>query len=142
MRRTQDARAWKWCVLPLLTSMSFIRMINVQVGHMVNAALYILKTPCIWSMVPQGTSGPTPFSDTTTYLDRAKAYVAAADQCVRLALLARTFVDGQHRTVDSYYIPWFFTSSGLLIQPNDTRCGCMLRADENSSLIFAQVERC
>jgi hypothetical protein len=50
---------------------------------MVNAAIMILKHQCVWNMVPQWTSAPTTFSKTATYLDRAKAYVAAADQCVR-----------------------------------------------------------
>lgn len=51
------------------------------VGNMVAAAVYILKAPCLWSLVPPVFDGPTIFKPSTTYYDRAQAYIAAGDEC-------------------------------------------------------------
>lgn len=55
------------------------------VGNMVAAAVYILKTPCLWAMAPPVFDGPTVFKPSTTYYERAKAYIAAGDECVHLS---------------------------------------------------------
>ncbi|KAK4701270.1 hypothetical protein P7C70_g4964, partial [Phenoliferia sp. Uapishka_3] len=75
-------------------------------GHMVNAAVYVLKTPCLWAMVPPpySSSSPTVFDQTDSYLTRALAFVDAADD-----------------TIDTYFLPWWFSSQNLMIQPNDQR---------------------
>ena len=52
---------------------------------MVAAAVYILKTPCLWAMAPPIFDGPTVFKPSTTYYERAKAYIAAEDECVHLS---------------------------------------------------------
>lgn len=49
---------------------------------MVNAAVYILKMPCLWNLSPPAFNGPTPFPTNTTYLERAQAYVAAGDNVI------------------------------------------------------------
>ncbi|KPV75174.1 uncharacterized protein RHOBADRAFT_53189 [Rhodotorula graminis WP1] len=73
------------------------------VGNMVAAAVYILKTPCLWAMVPPVFAGPTIFKPSTTYYERAKAYVAAGDD-----------------TYESFF--WRFSDSNLnLINPADER---------------------
>ncbi|GAA6062204.1 hypothetical protein JCM10212_006485 [Sporobolomyces blumeae] len=73
------------------------------VAHMVNAALLILKSPCLWDMVPPVYHGPTVFNETATYYDRALAYVAAGDD-----------------TYENYFFR-FFDSAGSIIQPADGR---------------------
>ncbi|KAK4699031.1 hypothetical protein P7C70_g7235, partial [Phenoliferia sp. Uapishka_3] len=84
------------------------------VGHMVNPALYILKSPCLWGLVPAPYEGPTAFAATDTYLTRALTFVRAGDE-----------------TVDTYFIKWFLDENLLLIQPNDTR---WLLVDDASNL--------
>ncbi|KAM0752266.1 hypothetical protein T439DRAFT_286905 [Meredithblackwellia eburnea MCA 4105] len=74
------------------------------VGHMVNAAVYILKTPCLWGLTPAPYDGPTAFSPSDTYLTRALAFVKAGDE-----------------TVDTYFLKYFLDSNRLLIQPADGR---------------------
>ncbi|GAA5895078.1 hypothetical protein JCM8208_000107 [Rhodotorula glutinis] len=73
------------------------------VGNMVAAAVYILKAPCLWSLVPPVFDGPTIFKPSTTYYDRAQAYIAAGDD-----------------TYESFF--WRFLDSNLnLINPADER---------------------
>ncbi|KAI5476244.1 hypothetical protein MNV49_007944 [Pseudohyphozyma bogoriensis] len=76
------------------------------VGHMVQAAVYILKAPCLWGMVPKAvdSSWPTSFASNATYLTRALRLVEAGDE-----------------TVESYFLPYWFDSNLLAIQPNDSR---------------------
>lgn len=70
-------------------------------AHMVQPAIYILKNPCLYDMIPETYEGsPSPFDPTTTYLDRALAYIKAADL-----------------TVD-YFLRHFFDDDDLLIQPD------------------------
>ena len=70
-------------------------------AHMVQPAIYILKNKCLWDMVPETYDGaPSPFDTTTTYYDRALAYISAADL-----------------TVD-YFLQYFFNDDDLLIQPD------------------------
>ncbi|GAA5830830.1 hypothetical protein JCM11251_001091 [Rhodosporidiobolus azoricus] len=52
-------------------------------GHMVSAAVMILKSPCLWHMVPPPFNGPTSFNDSVTYYDRAMTYIAAGDDFVQ-----------------------------------------------------------
>jgi len=55
---------------------------------MAAAAVFILKVPCLYDMVPPRFAGPTIFNASTTYFERAKAYIAAADEWVaRLRVL-------------------------------------------------------
>mgnify|MGYP001595409742 FL=1 len=49
-------------------------------GHMVNAAVYILKTPCLWTMVPPSYTSPSAFTSNDSYLTRALRLVYAADE--------------------------------------------------------------
>ncbi|ORY76909.1 hypothetical protein BCR35DRAFT_353283 [Leucosporidium creatinivorum] len=77
------------------------------VSNMVLPAIYILKSPCLWDMIPSkvaGWSGPTAFSDTATYKERALALIAAGDL-----------------VYSNYFLPLFFDSSANIIQPNDAR---------------------
>ncbi|GJN88968.1 hypothetical protein Rhopal_001939-T1 [Rhodotorula paludigena] len=69
------------------------------VGNMVAAAVYILKSPCLWDLtpgpaldleidlvitqIPPEFDGPTVFNRTTTYKQRALAYIAAGDDTYR-----------------------------------------------------------
>ena len=53
------------------------RLLTTQV----QAAVYILKTPCLWDKAPQVSTEPSPFPPNATYIARALAYVYAADQC-------------------------------------------------------------
>ncbi|GAA5920901.1 hypothetical protein JCM1841_002377 [Sporobolomyces salmonicolor] len=71
---------------------------------MVNAAVLILKSPCLWDMVPPVFDGPTIFNDTATYYDRALQYIAAGDD-----------------TYDNYFNIRFLDPNGSIIQPNDPR---------------------
>ncbi|BGP39611.1 hypothetical protein JCM10449v2_003562 [Rhodotorula kratochvilovae] len=72
-------------------------------GNMVAAAVFILKSPCLWDMVPPVFDGPTIFGKKTTYYERALAYIAAADH-----------------TYQSFF--WRFLDSNLnLINPADER---------------------
>ncbi|GAA5963539.1 hypothetical protein JCM3765_006273 [Sporobolomyces pararoseus] len=73
------------------------------VSNMVNSALMILKSPCLWKKIPPVFDGPTVFNDTTTYYDRALAYIAAGDD-----------------TYENYFFR-FFDSAGSIIQPADER---------------------
>ncbi|GAA5849743.1 hypothetical protein JCM8547_000551 [Rhodosporidiobolus lusitaniae] len=73
------------------------------VGHMVSAAVMILKSPCLWDVVPPVFSGPTVFNDSVTYYDRAKAYIAAGDD-----------------TYENYFFR-FLDPNLSLIQPADER---------------------
>ncbi|GAA5904230.1 uncharacterized protein JCM6883_006417 [Sporobolomyces salmoneus] len=73
------------------------------VANMVNSALMILKSPCLWRKVPPVFDGPTVFNETATYYDRALAYIAAGDD-----------------TYDNYFFR-FFDSAGSIIQPADER---------------------
>ncbi|GAA5881904.1 hypothetical protein JCM16303_003459 [Sporobolomyces ruberrimus] len=73
------------------------------VSNMVNAALMILKSPCLWNKVPPEFDGPTVFNPTATYHDRALAYIAAGDD-----------------TYENYFFR-FFDSAGSIIQPADGR---------------------
>ncbi|GAA5942043.1 uncharacterized protein JCM15063_004279 [Sporobolomyces koalae] len=73
------------------------------VSNMVNAALMILKSPCLWNMVPPVFNGPSVFNKSATYLDRAKAYIAAGDD-----------------TYENYFFR-FVDSAGSIIQPADGR---------------------
>ncbi|GAA6047015.1 hypothetical protein JCM3770_004152 [Rhodotorula araucariae] len=73
------------------------------VGNMVAAAVFILKSPCLWDMVPPAFDGPTVFDKSTTYYERALAYIAAGDD-----------------TYESFF--WRFLDSNLnLINPADDR---------------------
>ncbi|TNY21941.1 Proteophosphoglycan ppg4 [Rhodotorula diobovata] len=72
-------------------------------GNMAAAAVFILKVPCLYDMVPPRFAGPTIFNASTTYFERAKAYIAAADD-----------------TYQSFF--WRFVDSNLnLINPADER---------------------
>ncbi|GAA6013486.1 hypothetical protein JCM11491_006097 [Sporobolomyces phaffii] len=73
------------------------------VSNMVNAALMILKSPCLWTKIPPVHNGPTVFNNTATYYDRALAYIAAGDD-----------------TYENYFFR-FFDSAGSIIQPADGR---------------------
>ncbi|GAA5827670.1 hypothetical protein JCM5353_008369 [Sporobolomyces roseus] len=73
------------------------------VSNMVNSALLILKSPCLWDMVPPSFKGPTVFNETATYYDRALAYIAAGDD-----------------TYENYFFR-FVDSAGSIIQPADNR---------------------
>ncbi|GAA5989053.1 hypothetical protein JCM5350_003641 [Sporobolomyces pararoseus] len=73
------------------------------VSNMVNSALMILKSPCLWKKIPPVFDGPTVFNDTATYYDRALAYIAAGDD-----------------TYENYFFR-FFDSAGSIIQPADER---------------------
>ncbi|KAL8283817.1 hypothetical protein RQP46_005249 [Phenoliferia psychrophenolica] len=73
------------------------------IGHLVNPALYILKSRCLWGLVPRAVSGPTAFTSNATYLTRALAFVKAADESIK------------------YFIEWFLDNDLQLIQPNDPR---------------------
>ncbi|KAK4049036.1 hypothetical protein OIV83_004397 [Microbotryomycetes sp. JL201] len=76
------------------------------VGHMVNAAVYILKSPCLWDMQPPAYDGPTFFQSNETYLQRALTFIEHGD----LAL-------------ERYLIMYFLDPARdwALIQPNDRR---------------------
>ncbi|CEQ40430.1 SPOSA6832_02041, partial [Sporobolomyces salmonicolor] len=97
------------------------------VGHMVNAAVLILKSPCLWDMVPPVFDGPTIFNDTATYYDRALQYIAAGDEwgltLLRFVLLATDGLDRPERrsTYDNYFNIRFLDPNGSIIQPNDPR---------------------
>ncbi|GAA5850918.1 hypothetical protein JCM3766R1_004000 [Sporobolomyces carnicolor] len=73
------------------------------VSNMVNSALMILKSPCLWHKIPPVFDGPTVFNASATYLDRALAYIAAGDD-----------------TYDNYFFR-FFDAAGSIIQPADER---------------------
>ncbi|GAA5943281.1 hypothetical protein JCM10213_007949 [Rhodosporidiobolus nylandii] len=73
------------------------------VGHMVSAAVMILKSPCLWDMVPPVFDGPTVFNESVTYYERAKAYIAAGDD-----------------TYESYFFR-FLDPNWSIIQPADER---------------------
>ncbi|BGO99367.1 Proteophosphoglycan ppg4 [Rhodotorula toruloides ATCC 204091] len=73
------------------------------VGNMVQAANYILKSPCLWHKVPPVFQGPTVFNESATYYDRALAYIKAADD-----------------TYESFFFR-FLDSNLSIIQPNDPR---------------------
>ncbi|BGP31683.1 hypothetical protein JCM10296v2_003457 [Rhodotorula toruloides] len=73
------------------------------VGNMVQAANYILKSPCLWNKVPPVFQGPTVFDESATYYDRALAYIKAADD-----------------TYDSFFFR-FLDSNLSIIQPDDPR---------------------
>ena len=49
---------------------------------MVNAAVYILKSPCLWGLAPPPSSSPSAFGVSETYLTRALTFVKAADEYV------------------------------------------------------------
>ncbi|GAA5885750.1 hypothetical protein JCM6882_007553 [Rhodosporidiobolus microsporus] len=72
-------------------------------GHMVSAAVMILKSPCLYDMVPPVFRGPTSFNDSVTYYDRAMAYIAAGDDIA-----------------ENYFFR-FLTPSLSIIQPADER---------------------
>ncbi|KAM0790217.1 hypothetical protein ACM66B_005531 [Microbotryomycetes sp. NB124-2] len=77
------------------------------VANMVQPAIYILKSPCLWDLVPNrvgNLSYPRAFNNNMTFKDRALALVAAGDLAFQ-----------------QYFLPWFFDKTGNLIQPNDTR---------------------
>lgn len=72
-------------------------------AHMVQPAVYILKTPCLWGLVPEPYDAPSAFFPNDTYLTRALAFVKAGDECVE------------------YFLRHWFTPDWLAIQPNDPR---------------------
>ncbi|GAA5968816.1 hypothetical protein JCM11641_000742 [Rhodosporidiobolus odoratus] len=73
------------------------------VGNMVSAAVMILKSPCLWNLVPPEFDGPTVFNNSVTYYDRAKAYIAAGDD-----------------TYENYFFR-FLDPNLSIIQPADER---------------------
>lgn len=77
---------------------------SVRLTLQVNSAVYIFKNPCLWGRVPQGNSALSPFPASTTYLDRAIAYVAAGDQ-----------------TWDTYFAKYFIGPTGVIVNPSDPR---------------------
>ncbi|MFE2725616.1 hypothetical protein [Kitasatospora sp. NPDC059327] len=82
------------------------------VGHLANCARLILRTPAIWQ-TPVATGDPHGYG--TTYLDRAKRFVAEADTAVDRHILARLLDvskgNRQYFAADSPYkggqpVPW------------------------------------
>ncbi|GEM07594.1 proteophosphoglycan ppg4 [Rhodotorula toruloides] len=114
-------------------------------SNMVQAANYILKSPCLWnkapiagstallvahlaaSQVPPVFQGPTVFKESTTYYERALAYIKAADECVRsrhprLANLLTPLLALQHLRQLLLPLPRLEPLDHLsIIQPNDPR---------------------
>ncbi|KAK4055976.1 hypothetical protein OIO90_002970 [Microbotryomycetes sp. JL221] len=76
------------------------------VGNMVNAAVLILKSPCLWNMTPPPHDGPTLFYNNETYLQRALTYIEHGDMAL-----------------DRYLILYFLDPARDwgLIQPDDPR---------------------
>ncbi|KAK4049856.1 hypothetical protein OIV83_003912 [Microbotryomycetes sp. JL201] len=77
------------------------------VSNMIAPAIYILKSPCLWNLVPSRVGNltyPRAFSANATFKDRALALVSAGDLVFQ-----------------QYFLPRFFDKTGNLIQPNDTR---------------------
>ncbi|KAK4050185.1 hypothetical protein OIO90_005167 [Microbotryomycetes sp. JL221] len=77
------------------------------VGNMVMPAVYILKSPCLWDLIPNRVGSvnyPRAFASNSTFKQRAIQLIQSGDEIFQ-----------------NYFFKYFLDSKSNLIQPNDSR---------------------